>query len=153
MEIRDVERSDLDEITPLVKAEFPYTQIDENKMRGKLENENIFMFAAVDNGSFLGFIEIEILEPETARINGLAVKPESRGDQVGKHLLDYGIDFLRERGIKTVKLLVKEENAGAKALYTQAGFDFVGMHPKKLDESVVEELQLSLETEAPKGVS
>ena len=153
MEIREVEAKDLGKIVPLVRGEFAYVLLNEKKMLEKLENEKIFMFKIVEGNEFAGFIELEILEGEVARINGFALEEEFRGKGFGKELLDYAIEFLKEQGIKIVKLLVKRENETAKKIYREAGFGFIGLYPKKLGGYVIEEYELELEREAPKGVS
>lgn len=93
----------------------------------------------------LGFIEIESLEEEIARINGLTVKPEFRNKGIAKKLLEFALQLLKKEGVQRVLLLVKQGNEAAKKLYTEAGFYFIGMYHRDLDQAVVEELELDFE--------
>jgi len=59
--------------------------------------------------------------------------------------LDYAIEFLKEKKIARILLLVKEKNTVAKKIYRESGFDFIGMYHRELDSEVVEEMELDLE--------
>lgn len=56
------------------------------------------------------------------RIYGIAVSPSFQGRKLGQLLLTHAIDRLRERGVKTVVLEVRTDNAAAIRLYTKLGF-------------------------------
>jgi len=144
MTIKKIDEADYSEVIGLIKSEFPYVEFDEKKIRKRIESNKIFLFKAVEGKKILGFVELEILEGNIARINGLTVKPESRNKGVAKELLDYAIKFLKGKKIARILLLVKEKNAAAKKIYKERGFDFIGMYHRELDSEVVEEMELDL---------
>jgi ribosomal protein S18 acetylase RimI-like enzyme len=141
MRITAVEERDFSEVMTLIRAEFPYVSFDEAKIRKRIASGKIFLFKAVEARKLVGFIELELFE-SIARINGLTVKPAHRKKGVAKKLLDYSIAFLKKRGIERVLLLVKQGNKAAKKVYKEAGFKFIGMYHRQLDNEVVEEMEL-----------
>ena len=147
MEIKRVEEKDYTEVISLIKKEFPYVCFDEEKIRKRIESNGIFLFKAAEGKTIQGFIEVELLEGNLARINGLTVKEEFRNRGVAKELLDYAIAFLKEKNVGRVLLLVKEKNEAAKKLYSEAGFEFVGMYHRELDNEEVEEMELDIPPE------
>ena len=153
MNVKEIDERDYSEVIRLIKSEFPYVEFDEEKIRERIESNKIFLFKAVEGKKILGFVELEILEGNIARINGLTVKPESRNKGVAKELLDYAIEFLKVKKITRILLLVKEKNAAAKKIYKEAGFSFIGMYHRELDSAVVEEMELDLEAENKEGLS
>ncbi len=153
MTVKKIDKGDYKEVIELIKSEFPYVEFDEGKIRERIESNKIFLFKAVEGKKILGFVELEILEGNIARINGLTVKPESRNKGVAKELLDYAIKFLKEKKIARILLLVKEKNAAAKKIYKEAGFSFIGMYHRELDQAVVEEMELDLGSEDKENLS
>ena len=55
----------------------------------------------------------------------MAVFPESRGQGIGRQLLNAIVDAAREKGHTAVSLSVEDDNA-ARRLYESAGFTAVG---------------------------
>lgn len=64
-----------------------------------------------------------------ARILSMAVHPDYQGRGLGKRLLAAGIDYLRTQHVPEIRLEVRPDNAPAKHLYEQAGFEPVGTYP------------------------
>lgn len=56
------------------------------------------------------------------------VAPESRRCGVGRSLLAYALDWMKERGAKQAQLAVTEANEAACALYASFGFTPTGQH-------------------------
>jgi len=155
MEIKQIEEKDFQEILSLIRKEFPYVAISVEKIKERLESKRIFVFKAVESGELLGFVEAEILEEDIARINGLTVKPEHRKKGAATALLEKMLEFLEEKGIKRVMLLVKQSNDEAKKLYSQKGFRFMGLYQREIDRAMVEEMELDISEkgETPSYVS
>jgi len=147
MEIKRIEERDYPEVISLIKKEFPYISFDEEKIRKRIESNGIFLFKGIEGKTIQGFIEVELLEGNLARINGLTVKEEFRNKGVAKTLLDYAIAFLKEKKVGRVLLLVKEKNEAAKKIYKEAGFEFIGMYHRELDNEEVEEMELDIPPE------
>lgn len=153
MQIREIEKRDYGEIIGLIKAEFPYVEFNEAKIRKRIESRKIFLFKAVEGGKILGFIETELLEGNIARINGLTVKPEHRNKGIARELLHYTVEFLKKKGSERILLLVKESNKAAKKTYQEAGFKFIGMYHRQLDNAVVEEMEFDLKPGSEEDLS
>jgi len=93
MTIKEIDESDYGEVIELIKSEFPYVEFDEKKIRERIKSNKIFLFKAVEGKKILGFVELEILEGNIARINGLTVKPESRNKGVPKSFWIMQLNF------------------------------------------------------------
>ncbi len=57
-----------------------------------------------------------------ARILSVAVHPDYQGKGVGRKLLEAGLRYLRNKGVRAVRLEVRPDNAAARHLYEKAGF-------------------------------
>jgi GNAT superfamily N-acetyltransferase len=62
-------------------------------------------------------------DAEDCWLEDLYVRPEARGDGVGRTLVEVVVDRARERGCRRVELDVNSENPAAMALYQSLGFD------------------------------
>ncbi|MFH1588249.1 MAG: GNAT family N-acetyltransferase [Candidatus Diapherotrites archaeon] len=138
MKIELAEKSDLNKIKRLLSREFNYIKWNKTKLEERMQNPLIKLFKLTEEKSFVGFIELEFLDEDTARINGLSVKHSYRKKGYGKKLVEFALTFLQELSIEQVKLLVKKSNLTAKKLYESHGFYFEGIHHKKIDGEPVE---------------
>lgn len=68
----------------------------------------------------LPYVELE--EPKSLYISGLALFDEYRGSGVGTRLLDFAYKRARAEGMKKISLICFEDNAGAYRLYEREGF-------------------------------
>ena len=93
--------------------------------REALTMEHSFGLVAECSGEIAGYL-IGRAVVGTGEILNIAVLPEWRRRRVGRQLLDAGLDTLAARGAEEVFLEVRESNAGALALYQDAGFRAVG---------------------------
>lgn len=59
---------------------------------------------------------------EVGEVHELVVDPAYQGKGVGKQLLRAGIDFLKNRGVRTIELWVGEKNDKAHDFYRREGF-------------------------------
>ncbi|MEP6621788.1 MAG: ribosomal protein S18-alanine N-acetyltransferase [bacterium] len=78
-----------------------------------------------DLSSVVGYVIALELGTE-AEIADIAVAPEARGCGVGGALLDKMVEKLREGGVETLFLEVRESNSSARALYASRAFRKVG---------------------------
>lgn len=65
-------------------------------------------------------------------LEDMVVRPELRGQGIGKALLDHAIDQSRARGLLRLTLLTDSDNDRARGLYAQAGFQFSPMRPMRI---------------------
>jgi ribosomal-protein-alanine N-acetyltransferase len=52
----------------------------------------------------------------------LYVRPERRGDGLGREILGAAVELARENGVHSLHLQVRPENRAARALYERLGF-------------------------------
>ena len=88
------------------------------------------------------YIAFSVRGTADAQILSLAVSPEARGKGLGSSLTGAGLDYLREIGIKRVKLEVRPDNSAAKHIYEKHGFKVVGKAKDLHDDWYVMEADL-----------
>lgn len=66
---------------------------------------------------------MELEEPHSLYISGLAILPKFRGQGIGTRLLDHAYKRARVEGMKKLSLICFEENDGAFRLYQHEGFE------------------------------
>ncbi len=137
MSIVKADEKDIAEIGKIVSREFAYKGLTAEKIAERMGKPYIAIFKKTLNGSFAGFVEIEINE-HFGMINAVSVLEKYRKKGIGKELLNYAVEFLKEKGIPKAKLLVKQDNTEAKKLYASLGFEMTGIHSKKIDNCVAE---------------
>ncbi len=77
-----------------------------------------------DDGEILGFAICQTVLDEATLFN-IAIDPPFQAQGLGKYLLNQLIEKLREQGIRTLWLEVRQSNIGAQRLYEQCGFNRV----------------------------
>ncbi|MBW7477101.1 GNAT family N-acetyltransferase [Paenibacillus oenotherae] len=84
------------------------------------------------SGRIIGYITVDGGKEEDmdasgyGEIRGLYLLEDSRGKGLGKLLLDWGINRLRESGYSDAFLWVLAKNTSARSFYERAGFQFDG---------------------------
>lgn len=76
------------------------------------------------HGEILGFAICQTVLDEATLFN-IAIDPPFQGQGLGKLLLEHLIAQLRQKGIATLWLEVRQSNTGAQHLYQQCGFNQV----------------------------
>jgi ribosomal-protein-alanine N-acetyltransferase len=98
-----------------------------------------YVFRRAD-GEVAGFCTSWLVVDEL-HINTIAVRPELRGQGIGRRLLAYVLDEARAQGARRALLEVRASNAAAIKLYTAFGFtlDAVrkGYYPNPPDDALV----------------
>jgi ribosomal protein S18 acetylase RimI-like enzyme len=118
---RSVTSADVDTVGRLHDDLFPDTHTtgaslvtgaDEDRLRFVLERD----------GTVLGYVAVERQPDGTGYIDYLGVAPDHRRRGLGAELIRAGVAELRAIGCDRCHLAVREDNAGARALYTSLGF-------------------------------
>ncbi|MDD5163313.1 MAG: GNAT family N-acetyltransferase [Candidatus ainarchaeum sp.] len=147
MEILRAEKKDVKEILPMIQKEFAYAKMTPEKTLRRLRRKNFRIFKAVEAGKIIGFLELEKLDYNLARINGLSVSPEHRKKGFGKQLAKFAVNYLEKKNIRRIIILVKQSNSEAKKLYAETGFKFMRLLENKIENETIEELELNLHPE------
>jgi ribosomal-protein-alanine N-acetyltransferase len=74
-----------------------------------------------ETGRLVGYLFGNVVSDQ-AEILTLAVHPAKRRQGLGRRLLDAVLDVMVGQGVRAVWLEVRASNAGARALYAEAGF-------------------------------
>ena len=137
LKITRATRTSLYSIAVMTKRYFPYTQLDLEKIRERMECGGYCYLAALWQGHTVGYVDFEVKEGY-AQVLGLAVLEEFRNKGIGTKLLQKTISAARaefkRRGIKLerIDLMVLEENAAARRLYEKIGFERKGILDREL---------------------
>jgi ribosomal protein S18 acetylase RimI-like enzyme len=98
-----------------------------------LANPNLYVYAALDNDKFVGWISI-IYMPKIGRLNGLGhiyvdelwVEPIYRKQGIANKLMKKADELLNTTASAGVRLYVNTENPNAQRLYEKRGFSESG---------------------------
>ncbi len=143
--IRKAERADLLAVYRIEKASFtspwPFEAF-ERQLSGPgflvaVDEERGDSDGTIDSAPVIGFIVADLVPNHgqpLGHIKDLAVHPEYRGDGVGTALLRRGLTVLSGQSVRSVKLEVREGNAGARRLYSRFGFQPLRRVPQYYDD-------------------
>ena len=101
----------------------PWTEED---VRSTVEASYTLCFTAEDGGEIVGYVLTTSIPPE-GEIRRIAVRRDKRRQGYGRRLLDVYLTAANERGVHTVFLEVRKQNAPAQALYQSFGFQATGL--------------------------
>lgn len=95
------------------------------------------VYVARDGGRIVGMVSVleTVSTAEGGRaglLEDMVVRPEVRGQGIGKALLDHAIERSRADGLLRLTLLTDSDNVTARGLYAQAGFVFSPMRPMRI---------------------
>lgn len=94
-----------------------------------LENENMIAFVAENNDEILGYLLAErkfspyLENPNVVHIANFGVKKESRGQGIGKELMNTLLKKCKEDNVDEIRLGVFNKNILAYKFYEQYGFE------------------------------
>ncbi|KAB7743578.1 ribosomal-protein-alanine N-acetyltransferase [Nostocoides sp. F2B08] len=99
--------------------------------------------ALESDGELVGYAGLD-LAGEVADVMTIAVAPEAQGRGLGGELLALMASRAREAGAAYLLLEVRDDNAGAKALYARAGFEVVTVRRRYYQPGDVDALVMRL---------
>lgn len=100
----------------------------EASVAGELDNPLSVWLVCVDRGKVLGYVGSQTVLEESDMMN-IAVLPEARRAGIGERLILSLIEFLKDRGSRSLTLEVRASNTPAISLYKKLGFLQVGRRP------------------------
>lgn len=140
MEIRRLQKGDLEELRELVQAVYQDSELamwfDKTPTNQELNalfslkmqslKDNVAVdIVAIENGRLIG--ECEIVRSMGSHLVGIIVSKESRGKGVGKKLLSAGIERAKKLGFDAVSAEVVEDNLPARNFFLKNGFEITGI--------------------------
>jgi len=93
----------------------------------KMKDNGIEMYGAYEGDKCIGFVAIERASEDVFYMEKLAVLPEYRHKGIGKRLMDFVFDCVREKGGKKVSIGIINENRILKDWYIKYGFKESGL--------------------------
>ncbi|MFL6010399.1 MAG: GNAT family N-acetyltransferase [Gaiellaceae bacterium] len=80
------------------------------------------LWVAVDGDRVVGSVAMRELGDGAAELKRMYLRPDARGQGLGKRLLVTALDWAREQGARTVRLDTSERMVAAQRLYEANGF-------------------------------
>ncbi len=100
--------------------------MDEQSLKSMIgSQETSFFYVAEESGKLVGYIIISS-GCDYAHLSRIAVDPEYQGMGIASALLNRGIEFLRQRGVRSISVSTQANNYRSKALYRKFGFRETG---------------------------
>lgn len=98
----------------------------EDTLRRHLLAEHRLLFAYWDGDRIVGYYSLKIQEEQTCELNHLCVLPACRGKGIGAALLRHAEETAGERGCRTIRIGIVEDNKVLRKWYESYGFVHLG---------------------------
>ena len=123
LELRPMRPEDLPEVTDIERRSypFPWTQT----IFGDCLHAGYSCWVSVRGGVIEGYGILSVAAGESHLLN-LCVRPESRGEGIGRKMLRHLISIARRHDADILFLEVRTSNAAARKLYQAEGFNELG---------------------------
>ncbi|WP_020578638.1 ribosomal protein S18-alanine N-acetyltransferase [Actinopolymorpha alba] len=121
--LRPAQPADLTALRELETACFGREAWGEQALRGEFDGvpETRYVLVAEDAGAVVGYASLLAIDT-TADVQRIAVRPDCQRHGIGRGLLDVLVCEARDRGCVEALLEVRDDNAGAIAMYETFGF-------------------------------
>ena len=116
--------------------------------RTEIERAPAVCLVLRDGRLVLGYLIFWLLPPEIHILN-IAVRPDFRGQGLGRLLMDYLLEYGRETKTAKIFLEVRPSNKPAMSLYKRTGFNLTGVRPNYYAEDSEDALMMTLELVGP----
>jgi RimJ/RimL family protein N-acetyltransferase len=101
--------------------------------KGKLADPECALFIVDDDGKPVGQLRLDRVHPDLVEVS-IGLDVEARGRGLGREALRRSVgEAQRLFGVKTVKALVKPDNASSLAAFAAAGFHVVAEDPELVE--------------------
>lgn len=121
--LRRAVADDLAALVELERASFSYDRMSERQFRRHLRSDSAAVLVAEDSTRLLGSAVLFFRRGVSrARLYSLATAAAARGRGIGAALLAAAETLARARGLQTLSLEVRRDNAAAVRLYESRGY-------------------------------
>ena len=125
--LKDIEKcAQVDSLLHILAPSMP--SVDESRLRALLDEENFILFVAEDeDGTLAGMLTLTCCQTLARRkywIEDVVVRPEFRGQGIGRTLVEAAVGYVRETcGQAVIYLTSNPSRQAARALYRSVGFE------------------------------
>lgn len=133
----------LNELLAAEKICFPNEHWSSDNIKSELDNERARCIILRTNGDFSGYIFFSIICDE-CELNRIAVLPDYRNKKVGKMLIEKMSEICFENSVNEIFLEVRNGNFPAINLYSNAGFQKIGVRKKYYKNPIEDAVLMSL---------
>jgi ribosomal protein S18 acetylase RimI-like enzyme len=125
--LKDIEKcAQVDSLLHILAPSMP--SVDESRLRALLGEENFLLFVAEDeDGTLAGMLTLTCCQTLARRkywIEDVVVRPEFRGQGIGRTLVEAAVCHVRETcGQAVIYLTSNPSRQAARALYRSVGFE------------------------------
>jgi len=127
MEFKKLKFGDYDSIIEVWKRSgLPIKKLGRDgreNIQEQMKDDHLLFLGAFENNKLIGVIIVNH-EGRKGWINRLAVLPEFQKKGVASKLIEYGENWLREKGIKIYATLIEDYNDSSKKLFKKRGYVF-----------------------------
>ncbi len=128
--IREVTREDVPPVATIERASFPRPWDEDifrilGSWRGRIKTQRrkiVYMYVIEEDDELAGYVvwqeDDKIAE---GHLLNIAIRPHSRRRGMGRELLEFALETMRNHKMTSCRLEVRESNIPAQALYAQAG--------------------------------
>ena len=128
--IREARIADLDSLVELEKLSFETDRFHRRQLRYLLTKAQGTVLVHEWQGQVSGALILSWRKNSSvARIVSVAVRPEYRGQGIGTVLVSQAENLARARGLKKLKLEVRQDNQKAISFYEGHGYTRVALQP------------------------
>ena len=151
LEIKPVQENEIEQLVQLAKTTFVHTYAHLNnpenfekylehhfnlaQMTAEFNDPDSAFFFAKQGEILYGYIKLNRGQAQTdqrlenaVEIERIYVKPEFKGQQIGRKLVEYALEFGRAKKLNWLWLGVWEKNPNAIGFYEKMGFKQYGTH-------------------------
>lgn len=125
--LSEMTKDDIDGIIEVENQCF-VTPWSKHSFEMELENKAALYIVARMDGIVVGYGGVWLIIDE-GHVTNIAVRESYRGMNIGSAILDRLIDICKQRNLTSMTLEVRVSNIAAKKLYTNYGFEEVGIRP------------------------
>lgn len=125
--LRQATRSDLNAIDALEAASFDADRFPRRNLRRMLAGGKTIFLLAETGGRAAGYLALSFRAGSgVSRLYSLAIDPGARGKGIGAALIVRAMMETSLRGLRAMRLEVRESNTAARQLYERCGFTLRG---------------------------
>ena len=123
IKIEKLKRENIENVFKIEKTFFDVENI--KSIESSFDSKTLEYFVLFLDEKVVGFLECSIVLDE-AELYEIAVKKDFQGKGLSKNLMEFFLEYLKQRNVRTVFLELNKINSKAISLYQKYGFETYG---------------------------